>query len=496
MSRSILALGICAALVTGAAAAGAGHDNVLGYHGGPDRRGNFIVPALTHERARGLHLDQDFRAEVSGHVYAQPLYWQPPGSAPAMLVVATESDTVHALDAHSGSEIWKRSLGNPVPRSSLPCGNVDPLGVTGTPVIDEASNAVYLDAMVQGSSGPRHLVFGLSLKDGSLLPGWPIDIEEALKGTGPAFMAPYQNQRGALAILAGSLYVPFGGHFGDCGDYHGFVVGISLSNPSQLRSFATRARGGGIWAPGGIASDGRSLFAATGNTFGAAEFSDGEAVLRLAPDLHRPAGKQDVFAPADWRSLDARDADLGTTHPLPLDLESPSGPQALILEIGKTGMAYLLDRDELGGIGGALAADRVASGITITAPAAFPAPDGALVAFQGTGAHCPAGAAGSGLTVLKIRPGSPPGLETAWCASLRGRGSPIVTTTDGRADPIVWALGAEGDGLLHGFRGDTGEPLFNGASEPMRGLRRFQTPIATSDRLYVAADGKIYAFAF
>jgi outer membrane protein assembly factor BamB len=443
-----------------------------------------------------LHLDEAFHGEVTGHVYAQPLYWQPEGSGPAMLIVATESDMVHALDARTGTEIWKRSLGKPIPRSSLLCGNIDPLGVTGTPVIDEAGAAIYLDAAVDGSSGPRHLVFGLSLKDGSLLPGWPVDVEEALRDAKPPFIARNQDQRGALAILDGSVYVPFGGHYGDCGDYHGFVVGIPLSGSRQVRSFATPARGGGIWTPGGIASDGRSLFVATGNTIGATEFGDGEAVLRLVPDLHQPSDKRDVFAPSDWRALDERDADLGGTNPLQLDLDAPGGKQAVILVIGKNGTAYILDRNNLGGIGGALVSDRVALGITITAPAAFASAEGTFVAYRGTGAHCLSAAAGGGLFVLKIRPAAPPVVETAWCASLRGYGSPMVTTTDGRANPIVWIVGAEGDSLLHGFRGDTGEAIFTGPPERMGGLRRFQTPIATSDRLYVAADGRVYAFAF
>ena len=87
-------------------------------------------------------------------------------------------------------------------------------------------------------------------------------------------------------------------------------------------------------------------------------------------------------------------------------------------------------------------------------------------------------------------------MTTAWCAPLSGGGSPIATTTDGRANPIVWILGAEGDNRLHGYRGDTGEPLFVGPSQELAGLRHFQTLIATENRLYVGADGTIYAFAF
>jgi hypothetical protein len=144
------------------------------------------------------------------------------------LLVATEDNVVHAIDAVSGQERWQRLLGKPVPRSSLPCGNISPLGVTGTPVIDASTEAIYLNAAVEGPSGPRHLVFALSLKDGTPLPGWPIDIMEALASQGQSFVARDQNQRGALAIRGGNLYVPFGGHFGDCGQYRGFVVGISF----------------------------------------------------------------------------------------------------------------------------------------------------------------------------------------------------------------------------------------------------------------------------
>jgi hypothetical protein len=98
---------------------------------------------------------------------------------------------------------------------------------------------------------------------------------------------------------------------------------------------------------------------------------------------------------------------------------------------------------------------------------------------------------------LKIGAGERPDLGTAWCGSFRGAGSPIVTTSDGHADPIVWVVGAEGDNRLHGFRGDNGEPLFSGGAGPvMTGLRHFQTLIATKDHLYVGADGRVYAFAF
>ena len=114
--------------------------------------------------------------------------------------------------------------------------------------------------------------------------------------------------------------------------------------------------------------------------------------------------------------------------------------------------------------------------------------------FKDLGLVVQAATRDNGLTVLKIKTGSPPALSTAWCGAFRGEGSAIVTTTDGHSNPIVWIVGAEGDNWLHGFRGDTGEPIFTG--QAMSGLRHFQTLIASQDRLYVGADGRVYAFVF
>ncbi len=115
------------------------------------------------------------------------------------------------------------------------------------------------------------------------------------------------------------------------------------------------------------------------------------------------------------------------------------------------------------------------------------------VAFEGPGANCPTRQDNAGVTVLRLRAGTPPAIDTAWCGALSGAGAPIVTTTDGSADPIVWILGAEGDNRLHGFRGDTGEALFTGPPL-VAGLRHFQTLIAADGRLFVGADGRLYRF--
>src|SRR5439155_3855205 len=107
--------------------------SVVTYHSSLTRHGRYIVPGLTLDAAAGMHLDRHFQAKIEGHVYAQPLYWLPAGEKTGRVIVATESNLVYALDAATGSQIWKAKLAPSVPRSNLPCGNIDPDGITGTP---------------------------------------------------------------------------------------------------------------------------------------------------------------------------------------------------------------------------------------------------------------------------------------------------------------------------------------------------------------------------
>jgi hypothetical protein len=485
-------------LMCGAAAA----QDVLTYHADAARSGRYVVPGLTWAAAAKLHRDTAFNGRLSGDVYAQPLYWQAPGAAHGMLVVATENNVVEALDAQTGVRLWRHVLGNVVPLSSLPCGNISPVGVTGTPAIDGKTGAVYLDAFVTRHSGTaEHLVFGLSLQDGSVLPGWPVSVADGIARLGQSFTPTWQNQRGGLLLKHGKLFVPFGGNAGDCESYHGWVVGLDVAQPSVFGAWATRAEKGGIWSQGALADDGTSLFTATGNTSGASTWGDGEGIFRLPADLSHSTATTDYYAAANWQQLDQEDADLGGTGPLPINLPLGSGQtQQFILGLGKDGNAYVLDRANLGGIGGALRGQQVASSAIITAGAVAEARDRVTVAFRATGSACPGGLSDSSVVALAIAPGSgaAPLVATAWCAAFSGASVPIVTVSAPHTDPIVWMVGGSGDQRLHGFRADTGAVVFagGGTHDAASGTTHLTAPVAAEGRLYVAGDGRVYSYVF
>ena len=127
--------------------------NVTQFHNNGSRDGLYIDSAFTPAAAANLTRDLNFDGTIVGNVYAQPLYIDNgPGGRPT-IIVATESNNVYALDAVNGSIIWRRNVGAPVLADDLPCANVGSMGITGTPVVDLASRALFLNAMTTPDGG-------------------------------------------------------------------------------------------------------------------------------------------------------------------------------------------------------------------------------------------------------------------------------------------------------------------------------------------------------
>jgi hypothetical protein len=478
--------------------------SVLMHHLNPSRDGHYIDALMTPAAAASLHVDTTFDGTVNGPVWAQPLYVENGPGGKGVFIVASDSNDVYALDETTGKPVWQKNMGMPADNSGPGCGNVKPIGITGTPVIDLGSRSVYLNAGIGDANNTLslHVLHALSIDDGSERVGWPVTVN--LKSPqGVQFSAPAENQRGALAFLNGYLYVPYGGHDGDCGNYHGWVVSLAVNNPTALSGYSTSAALGGMWAVGGIASDGTDVFVTSGNTSGASTWGGGEAVLRFHDGTAFDGSRTtDFFYPSDWQNLDAHDTDLGGTGAFVVDVPGAS-PSSLMVALGKNGVMYLIDRTNLGGKGkgdgtkgeGIFSA-KVAGSEIITAAAAYTTASGTYVVFhaRGGGTSC---ATGSGdLIAVKINATSPPTFTTAWCQDTGGDASPIVTTTDSTSNPIVWVVGAEGTNKLKGWDGVTGANVYNGGSagDTMTKVIHFSTLIDVKGRLFVGASDRLYAF--
>ncbi len=454
--------------------------NVTQQHNHLSRDGLYVDSAFSPVNAANLSRDLSFNGTISGNVYAQPLYVEG-GPNGAMVIAVTESNNVYALNADNGSIIWQRNLG-PAVTSGLPCGNINPLGISGTPVIDLASRSLFLDAMIDGNP-KRHFVYSLSVDTGATKPGWPVNLNATVSFNGTAFTSNVQNERGGLAIVNSTVYVPFSGHAGDCGTYHGWVVGISINDPASVRAWATAAIGGGIWGHSGVASDGTNMFVVTGNTFNTqGNWMGGEAIIRLQ------AGPvfSGFWAPTNWFSLDQSDTDLGGVSATLVDVPGAT-PSQLVLALGKDARAYLLDRNNLGGVTGPVASANLPTPVRGQSAATYRTSRGTYFVF-----HTESNA----VAAYKVTATSPPTIVPAWSVSQTGLGSAWVTSTDGVNNAIVWVAGAGGDGRLHGYDGDTGTVIYSGggADEIMSGTRKWNTGIVARGRIYYPADNKIYAF--
>ena len=465
--------------------------NVTQYHNHASRDGLFVDPAFTRASAANLVRDTGFNGAISGNVYGQPLYIENGPGGQAMIIIGTESNNIYALNATTGAVIWQRTTAEiGTPATGLPCTNVTPEGIHGTPIVDLSTRTLYFDALIIPTTGGfRHMIYSVNVDTGATNPGWPV-TPEGLVAPGPiSFTSNVQGERGSLAIVGNRLYIPYGGRFGDCGSYHGWIVGVALNNPGDMLGWATPATGGGAWSVGGIASDGVTPFLATGNTFGTGgTWRGGEAIIRLQPGPVFSGQPQDYWAPTNWLSLDNSDTDLGGTGAMLVDVPGAT-PSELIVALGKDRNAYVLNRANLGGITAPIAqAGGVSGSAIIQAACTYQTSFGTNVSFRGS----------NSVGFFRINPSSPPTITTLPSVSQNGRGSPFVTTTDGTNETIVWAVGSGTGGTqrLNGYNGDTGQVIFNGggANELMSGTRPFITGIVAHGRIYVAADNKVFAF--
>jgi outer membrane protein assembly factor BamB len=491
MRRVICFSAVIIAVLSGAIVPTNAQVNVTQYHNNNTRDGLYIDSAFTQSAAANLTRDLNFDGTIVGDVYAQPLYIE--GGNGPMIIAVTESNNVYALDAVDGSIIWQRNVGAPVPATDIPCTEVGSMGIIGTPVADVNSRTLFLNAMVTADGGNtiKHYILSLNVDTGDINPGWPVDVELMAHYNGTSFTAAVQQQRPALAIVNGILYVGYGS-MQDCSLYHGWLVGVPINNPASVTAWAAATAastyGGAIWGVGGIASDGNNPFVTTGNTFNTGgTWRGGEAVIRFQPGPIFSGNSSDYWAPTNWLQLDQGDIDLGSSGPLLVDVPGAT-PSRLVVAMGKDQNAYLLNRDNLGGITNPITSAQESLTVIIQAAAAYRTNQSTYVALR---------AASDKLRAFRITATSPPNIALGWDVVRNGCGSPFVSSTDGTNDTIVWVVGASGDQRLHGYDGDSGTVIYagGGANELMAGTHKWSTTgIVARGRMYVAGDNKVYAF--
>jgi polyvinyl alcohol dehydrogenase (cytochrome) len=286
------------------------------YHGNAAHTGNDTTePAL-------LPSHQAWRTTLDQSVYGQPVVAQ------GRVIAATENDTVYALDAHDGRVLWRMHVGTPVTNviSQVGCGDIDPLGITSTPVIDAKRNEVFVVAANQDANKViHHELVGLNIFTGSQM------LSVNADPPGAAQNPLYIQQRYGLAIGSGRVYVGYGGYAGDCGPYHGWLVSLTETGTGKVAFDPTPHSGlGAIWATNGPSLDPQgNVYIATGNPNAVPSTGDyGESVLKLSPTLHLLAHFSGTNA--------VDDEDLGSSGPSRLG-------NNMLFEVGKQHLGYLLD---------------------------------------------------------------------------------------------------------------------------------------------------------
>ena len=370
--------------------------------------------------------------DLGAAVYASPLVIG--GTA----VVATERNVVVGLDS-TGRQLWRTSLGTPATRSELPCGNIDPLGITGTPVYDATTKLLYLVAEHGGP--PSHELVALSPLDGTV--SWRTSVDL------PGVDAKAMQQRGALSLAGGKVWVPFGGLAGDCGDYKGRLVGVPLAGPHTPTAYTVPTpREAGIWTPPGptLTDDGHLLVAVGNGASGPGDpYDTSDSVLELDGTT-----LVDSFSTSSWASDNADDLDLGSQGPALVG-------DRWVFIAGKSGTAYVLRQGHLGGIGGEVSQASVCTSF-----------GGTAVVDDVVYVPCT-----DGLRAVRIS--STGAMDVLWQSDSAVTGSPVVG--GGR----VWSLDP-GAGVLHTIDPTNGQSL---GQVTVGVTSRFATPAISGSDVYV-----------
>jgi len=507
-------------IVNGTPPPGPSGTDVVTYHYDNQRSGeNLKETTLNPGNVNSATFGKVGEFAVDGQIDGQTLFLSQlgiPGQGNKdVLYVATENDTVYAVDAQSigGSSatiLWKTSVlpGGESPGTSLPCGNIRPNGITATPVIDRARNAIYVEAMSQNPAGNIvHRLHALDLTNGSELFGGPTTITASFPGTGGnssggvvTFLPPVHHERAALLEAGSTIYTAWAGLFGDCGAYSAWVIAYDAGTLKQTGAIdlVPNNSGGGMWMGGGgpAADAAGNVYVISGNGFAdtpGANHSYGNSFVRLSTSGGLTVG--DYFTPYNTSAEDSADEDFGSAGPLLLpDLTDAGGiVRHLAVGAGKDGNLYVLNRDNLGQFNSTKnniyqPAIQLSTGENHSSP----------VFFNNTVYICPTNNALKAFPVSQALLGTLPSSESAHLFGSNGAVPSI--SANGASQGIVWTLDWEGGVLFAYDARDLTKELYDSNQAAANRDHfsavggHFITPMVANGRVYVGTATSVAVF--
>lgn len=486
-----------------------------------------LTPANVNRNSFGKLLSYP----IDGQQYAEPLYVAnlaiPGKGTHDVVLVVTEHNDVYALDADSnagpdGGVFWHVNLGPPATTPSPYIGGrygpwtlVTPyIGIEGTPVIDPSTNTMYLDSFTNPSTGVyQHTIYAIDITTGqNRVPPMPVQATVPGNGAGSTdgqnvpFIANRQQQRPALTLLNGIVYVAYGS-FDDTDPHHGWILGYDAatlqlkqiwnSTPNLLTPPGPNAGEGPIWQSGaGLSTDGSNLYAMTGNgDFDtnlnaqgfptAAAYADSFVKVSTA---NNTLTLTDYFTPYNQQALTNADNDIGSAGPmvLPDSVGSAAHPH-LVVGVGKQGIIWLLDRDNMGKFT-PTAPDHVLQEVQLGSGAwsnpayfngriYFHGVNGRLKAYTISNGVLSSSAVAQGVTTYAY-PGATPSISS-----------------NGTSDGIIWDI--QSGGVLHAYDASTLAELYNSnqtAGDQLGSYVKFTTPTIADGKVFVGTANSLAIF--
>jgi hypothetical protein len=484
---------------------------------------------LTPANVNSTTFGKLFTLAADGYVYAQPLYVPnlaiPGNGTHNVIFIATEHDSVYAYDADTGAQLWFRTflVNGATTLSTTDVGNTQDIhpeiGITGTPVIDPATNTMYVIVNTKEAGVLIYRLHALDITTGLDKLGGPVMLSGSVPGSAPdgsggmvPFSVQWENQRPGLLLYNGFLFIGFSSH-GDNGPWHGWILGYDATTLAQtgLWNTSPNGKGNGIWAAGsGIALDaGGGAYVATGNgddtvTIPAPPPSTtidyGDSIVRvgLANGVPTPT---DYFTPYNQASLDSSDADVGSGGVLiPPD---QSGPYPhILIQAGKQGSLYVVNRDKMTSDGshycnGCTSDPEIIQTVTGSGGLwSMPSYWNGNVYTWGNGTN---------LKAFSLTGGRLSASPTSSSAESSGfPGSTVAISSNGASNGIVWAVETDaytsnGPAILRAYNATDVATLLYGSNltsgrDTLGPAVKFVVPVVTNGKVYVGAQSEVDVF--